>query len=169
MVSIFWPTRAPRLSNTSSLFWKGSALPVKVYGFNCDRTEGNLHFKKYSEHGFLEDLASCSYVVCGAGHTLISEALHYGKPVMSCPIANAFEQFLNALYIEKLGYGIGTRDLDSTLSKIATFETGLDQFRVNIKRGNFNGNTKVYALLDHFIREKKLPLDPFSSRAFSSR
>jgi uncharacterized protein (TIGR00661 family) len=137
--------------------------PVKVYGFNCDRTEGNLHFKKYSEHGFLEDLASCSYVVCGAGHTLISEALHYGKPVMSCPIANAFEQFLNALYIERLGYGIRTRDLDSTLSKIATFETGLDQFRVNIKRGNFNGNAEVYALLDHFIREKKLPLDPFSS------
>jgi len=141
-------------------FLKKLGRPVKAYGFDSDRTEGNLQLKKYSEQGFLEDLASSSYVICGAGHTLISEALHYGKPVISLPIANAFEQFLNALYIEKLGYGIRAHDLHSVLGKIETFETGLDRFRANIKREKFNGNPEVYALLDRFIQEKRLPADP---------
>ena len=44
-------------------------------------------------------------MVCGGSHTLTSEALFYGKPVISFPIKNAFEQFLNAFYLDRLGYG----------------------------------------------------------------
>lgn len=138
-------------------FLKMLGRPVRVYGFNSDHTDGNLQFRKYSEHGFLEDLASCSYVICGGGHTLISEALHYGKPVISFPIVNAFEQYLNALYIDRLGYGLLAADLDSALGKIPAFEAHLDGFRANIERENFNGNDEVYSLLDHFIRKKTLP------------
>jgi uncharacterized protein (TIGR00661 family) len=130
--------------------------PVKVYGFNSDHTEGKLHFKKHSEQGFLEDLASCSYVICGGGHTLISEALFYGKPVISFPIANLFEQYLNAFYIEKSGYGMNAKGLKTTLDRMPTFESQLDQFKANIKLGKFKGNAEIYSLLDHFIREKSL-------------
>ncbi|MEJ2673492.1 MAG: glycosyltransferase family protein, partial [Deltaproteobacteria bacterium] len=42
--------------------------PVMVYGFDEARTAGNLHFKKNSESGFLDDLAACRYVVCGGSH-----------------------------------------------------------------------------------------------------
>ena len=76
-----------------------------VYGFDEDRHRRQPHFKKNSEPGFLDDLASCRYVVCGGSHTLLSEALYYGKPVISFPIKGAFEQFLNAFYLERLGYG----------------------------------------------------------------
>ena len=44
-------------------------------------------------------------MVGSAGQTLISEALYYGKPLIVFPIKQAFEQFLNAFYVEKLGYG----------------------------------------------------------------
>ena len=83
------------------------AIPsqVMVYGFDTGGVDGNLHFRKNSETGFLDDLASCRYVVCGGSHTLISEALFYGKPVMAFPIQGAFEQYLNAFYLERLGYG----------------------------------------------------------------
>ena len=133
--------------------------PVKVYGFNSDHTEGKLHFRKHSEHGFLEDLASCSYVICGGGHTLISEALFYGKPVISFPVANFFEQYLNAFYIERSDYGIHAKGLETTLERIPAFESRLGRFEANIKLGKFKGNAEIYSLLDHFIREKKLPSD----------
>ncbi len=82
--------------------------PVMVYGFNQEGRQGNLHFKKNSETGFLHDLASCSYLICGGSHTLLSEALYLGKPVLSFPIKSAFEQYLNAFYLERLGFGTKT-------------------------------------------------------------
>ncbi len=40
-------------------FLQAIPSPVMVYGFDTDRRDGNLHFKKTSESGFLDDLASC--------------------------------------------------------------------------------------------------------------
>jgi uncharacterized protein (TIGR00661 family) len=135
-----------------------SAIPSKVmvYGFNEARTEGNLHFKKTSETGFLDDLSSCRYVVCGGSHTLISEALYYGKPVISFPIKNQIEQFLNAWYLEHLGYGRYFTGFHPRPEIIPAFEAHLDHYRANIQTGNFCGNQEIFALVDQFIREKKL-------------
>ncbi len=130
--------------------------PVMVYGFDEARTEGNLLFKKNSEAGFLDDLSSCRYVVCGGSHTLASEALFYGKPVISFPIKNAFEQFLNAFYIDRLGYGRYFTGFHPRPSIIPSFETHLDRCRANIQAGNFCGNQEIFALVEQFIREKKL-------------
>lgn len=130
--------------------------PVMVYGFDEARTEGNLIFKKNSEAGFLDDLSSCRYVVCGGSHTLTSEALFYGKPVISFPIKNAFEQFLNAFYIDRLGYGRYFTGFHPRPEIIPVFETQLDRCRENIHAGNFCGNQEIFALVEQFIREKKL-------------
>jgi uncharacterized protein (TIGR00661 family) len=130
--------------------------PVMVYGFNEERTEGNLHFKKNSEAGFLDDLCSCRYVVCGGSHTLISEALFYGKPVISFPIKTAFEQFLNALYVERLGYGRSFTGFHPRPDIIPAFEARLDHYRQNIQTGHFCGNQEIFRMVDQFIREKKL-------------
>ncbi len=135
------------------------AIPsqVVVYGFNESRTQGNLVFKKTSEAGFLDDLSSCRYVVCGGSHTLISEALYYGKPVISFPIKGAFEQFLNAFYLDRLGYGSYFTGLHPRPEIIPAFESRLDSCRQNIRRGYFYGNPEIFALVEHFIREKTLP------------
>jgi uncharacterized protein (TIGR00661 family) len=134
------------------------AIPseVKVYGFNQERVDGNLHFKKNSEDGFLDDLSSCRYVVCGGSHTLISEALYYGKPVISFPIKNAFEQFLNALYLERLGYGRYFTGLKPATAIIPAFEASLEDCRNRIRRENFCGNQEIHDLTKRFIEHKSL-------------
>jgi uncharacterized protein (TIGR00661 family) len=114
--------------------------PVMVYGFA----------------GFLDDLSTCRYVVCGGSHTLISEALFYGKPVISFPIKTAFEQFLNAFYVERLGYGRYFTGFRPQPAIIPAFEAGLDHYREHIQTGHFCGSQEIYDLVDHFIREKKL-------------
>ncbi|MDP3181878.1 MAG: glycosyltransferase family protein [Desulfobaccales bacterium] len=130
--------------------------PVLVYGFDRDHTAGNLRFKKNSEPGFLDDLASCRYVICGGGHSLISEALFYGKPVISFPVKNAFEQFLNAFYVGHLGYGRYFTGLRPPPEIIPAFEARLDDFRNNIRGGRFCGNPEIFALVQQFIQERKL-------------
>ena len=137
-------------------FLQAIPSPVAVYGFDQERTAGNLHFKKNSEAGFLDDLASCRYVVCGGSHTLISEALYYGKPVISFPIKNAFEQFLNSLYLERLGYGSYVTDLRPSPAIIPAFEARLDRFRRRIRGESFCGNQEIYRLIQQFIRQKGL-------------
>jgi uncharacterized protein (TIGR00661 family) len=137
-------------------FLKAIPSPVMVYGFNEDRVDGNLHFKKTSEEGFLDDLASCRYVVCGASHTLMSEALYYGKPVLCFPIKKAFEQYLNAFYLEHLGYGQFFTGFRPRPEIIPSFEAKLDSFRANISNNHFCGNPEVFAEVDCFIREKRL-------------
>lgn len=138
-------------------FLKRIRRPVMVYGFGTDREDGNLRFKKRSEEGFLEDLASCSYVICSGGHTLMSEALFLGKPVMSFPIGSLFEQFLNGFYLERLGYGSLMTDYAPQGRGVDSFERDLERFRGNIARGSFFGNDEIFSVLDRFFRDGKLP------------
>ncbi len=68
-------------------------------------TYPNLTFRSPSRHGFIDDLATCRAVVCTAGFTLLSEALHLGKPVLAVPNRGFFEQAVNALYLRDAGWG----------------------------------------------------------------
>jgi uncharacterized protein (TIGR00661 family) len=127
---------------------------VVIYGFHQQRQDGNLTFKENSEGGFLDDLASCRYVICAGSHTLTSEALYYGKPVLSIPFQGAFEQVLNVFYLERLRYGRGLTSFPPKPDFMADFEAHLEEYRQAISQGEFLGNTEVYAALGEFIREK---------------
>jgi len=128
--------------------------PVMVYGFHQNRREGNLIFKENSEAGFLDDLAACRYVICAGSHTLTSEALYYGKPVLALPFRGAFEQVLNALYLEKLNYGRGLYRLPPPREALAAFEARLPEYAEAISHGEFWGNDEVFARVGEFIRER---------------
>ncbi len=134
------------------------AIPseVMVYGFDSSGVDGNLVFKKNSESGFLDDLASCRYVICGGSHTLISEALFYGKPVIAFPIKGAFEQYLNAFYLERLGYGRYSPGFRPRTEFIPAFEAKLPDLKQRLGQQNFCGNPEIFALVERFIREKGL-------------
>ncbi len=87
-----------------------TGVECRVYGvrkdLESDERDGNLRFRPFSEATFVDDLRTARGVVAGGGFTLLSEAVQFGKPVLSTPIAGQFEQVLNARWIERLGYGL---------------------------------------------------------------
>jgi uncharacterized protein (TIGR00661 family) len=125
--------------------------PVYVYGAGAGADFRNLSFREFHERDFLKDLAGCAYVVCGGGHTLISEALHLGKPVLSIPVRGAFEQYLNSYYVERCGYGKQSSMANFSTDEVGNFEKNLDSYRNRIHQGCFCGNDAAFALLDDFI------------------
>jgi len=60
----------------------------------------------------IDDLRTCRGVVGGGGYTLMSEAVYLHKPMLSVPIGGQFEQVMNALYLEKLNYGMYAKSLE---------------------------------------------------------
>jgi uncharacterized protein (TIGR00661 family) len=92
-----------------------TGLPCRIYGLRRDIKEdvvqGNLTFRPFSEAGFIDDLRTCRGVVAGGGFTLMSEAVHLHKPMLSVPVQGQFEQVLNALYLTQLGYGLYAKEL----------------------------------------------------------
>ncbi|WP_243362383.1 glycosyltransferase family protein [Fundidesulfovibrio terrae] len=131
--------------------------PVIVYGYGKDATDGNLSFKKFSEDGLLSDMASCNFVICGGGHTLMSEALCYGKPIISLPVKGAFEQWLNAHYLQKLGYGLHLDMHHLDEAAVAGFESQVEACRERVRAVDFKGNEFAFSLVERFIRQGNLP------------
>lgn len=130
------------------------------YVFGYDRTggrEGNVVFLPRSEEGFLRLLEGCSYVIQGGGHTLMSEALHLGKPILTLPLKAMVEQRFNALYVERLGYGMQADMLTLEPELLRRFEASLPVYKAAISKGVFCGNETVFGLVDAFLRNKKLP------------
>jgi uncharacterized protein (TIGR00661 family) len=118
--------------------------PVIVYGYRNECVvEGNLTFKPFDRRAILEDLAGSAYAVVNAGHNLICEALYFGKPLLCFPIANTFEQFINAWYVRQLGYGDFSAGFHPTLALFANFESRLAEYRRNIQAGFVDGTDVV--------------------------
>lgn len=65
----------------------------------------NVRLRAPSRRTFLADLAAARAVVSTAGFTLLSEALHLGKPVLALPNRGFFEQVVNALALVDAGRG----------------------------------------------------------------
>lgn len=94
-----------------------------------------------AEEGFLRLLEGCSYVIQGGGHTLMSEALHLGKPILTLPLKAMVEQRFNALYVERLNYGMRADMLSLEPELLRRFEARLPEFQGRpIAAGNFCGN-----------------------------
>jgi uncharacterized protein (TIGR00661 family) len=121
------------------------------YGFNRDGEEGRLIFRKPSLDRFLDDLISCRAVIANAGFSLISEALHLGKPYFAWPVRRQFEQVFNAYYVAKTGYGAYWDDLNK--ERIESFLFNLDLYRANLKTYPRPGNSALFAKLDQLIAD----------------
>lgn len=129
---------------------KASGLPCRVYGMRreltAEQVEGNLTFKPFSEKGFIDDLRTARAVVAGGGYTLMSEAVYLHKPMLSLPVEGQFEQVLNALYLEKLGYGMYAKALDGEV--LREFLSRVPRCAEALKGYSQQGNTKLIAALD---------------------
>lgn len=123
-----------------------------IYGFHKKLKDDNLQFKTFNEDDFFHDLASCRAIITNGGFSLISEALYLGKPILSIPVKKQFEQVLNAIYLERMGFGefhenIGPGDVDNFLSQ-------LDKYRDNIKtKFRHDGNRGILEELERIIEK----------------
>jgi uncharacterized protein (TIGR00661 family) len=122
-----------------------------IYGFGKRPSRKNLEFRPPSRERFVEELANCRYAITNGGHTAISEALYFGKPVFAFPIRLAFEQFFNACMLAKFGYGQYSLDPVPTRKDLEQFETRIEQYRLRIGAGKFCGNARVVARLREII------------------
>ena len=100
-----------------------------VYGFDRTGEEGNLCFSQRASETFLEDLASCSYVISHGGHNVISEALYYGKPLLCFPTRLQYEQVLNAHLLAEAGYGAHHEPNAGARAALDAFEADLPRFQ----------------------------------------
>ncbi|MFN2353082.1 MAG: glycosyltransferase family protein [Desulfopila sp.] len=69
------------------------------------RLEGRITILPFSRDGFIKDLAACRGVICNAGFSFISEALHLGKKILTKAVVGQLEQQSNALALEHLQLG----------------------------------------------------------------
>lgn len=122
-----------------------------VYGFDKNKKDGNLVFKKFSESGFIKDLASCKAIITNGGFTLISEAVYLKKPILSVPVRQQTEQIVNAHYVDKLGYGEYHEHLSSDIVK--NFIKNVSKCKKNIRKHKQQGNKKLFEKLDKIIQE----------------
>ncbi|MGH1462798.1 MAG: MJ1255/VC2487 family glycosyltransferase [Neptuniibacter sp.] len=72
---------------------------------------GNMHVRPFSRDGFHMDLASCEGVICNSGFGLLSEAVQYGKKILTLPQKGQVEQESNAEILQYLGLGIAVHSL----------------------------------------------------------
>ncbi|MDR2573322.1 MAG: teichoic acid biosynthesis protein [Desulfovibrio sp.] len=146
--------------NLVEFLQKATERPAYVFGFHRSHgREGNVIFMEKSEEGFLRLLEGCAYVIQGGSHTLMSEALYLGKPVLSLPLGSMVEQRFNALYLERLNYGMQADIGRLTPETLRIFESRLPAYRAAIASGLFCGNERVFGLIEAFIKEGALPLE----------
>lgn len=126
-----------------------------VYGFDLEKKDKNLEFKKFNEDVFFKDLESCKAVITNGGFTLIGEALHLRKPILSIPMKFHFEQTLNAVYLQRLGYGKFCEKISKKC--IEDFLSNLDEYRMRLKYYKPQDNHKILEEVDRLI--KKYPKD----------
>jgi uncharacterized protein (TIGR00661 family) len=121
-----------------------------VYGFDREGVDGNLTFRRFNEDRFFRDFESAAAVITNGGFTLISEALYLRKPVYSVPVKGQFEQILNAVYLEKLGYGEFHEETER--ESLERFLGRLDIYRRNLEDYD-GGNNEIIEALKRTIDE----------------
>ena len=130
-----------------------SGRECRIYGMRRgiteEQVEGNLRYQPFSERGFIADLASARAVIAAGGFTLMSECVYLHKPVLSSPVGGQFEQLLNALYLEREGYGryaptVDRAVLEAFLDAVPDCEQRLAAYRQD-------GNKLLFAALDHHL------------------
>lgn len=129
-------------------------LPCRVYGMDRslteDRVDGNLTFRPFSEQGFIDDLASAKAVIAGGGFTVMSECVYLHKPMLAVPIRRQFEQTLNALSLERLGYGRHAESLDDPRSVFSFLDAVPDCERA-LQKYQQDGNVDLLGALDEHL------------------
>src|SRR6185312_11806566 len=132
-----------------------TGLECRIYGMRRDlkaeEVEGNLHYRPFSEAGFIDDLASCRAVIAGGGFTLMGEAVYLRKPMLAVPLGRQFEQVLNARYLAHEGYGQIAETLEDPAT-VHAFLAAVPQCEQALAGYAQDGNREIEAAIDGWLR-----------------
>ena len=120
-----------------------------AYGFGRDGEDGNIVYKKPSLNGFFSDLVAARAIIANSGFSLVTEALHLGKPYLAVPVSHQFEQIFNAYWLQKTGYGAYWEELNKEC--IDSFLYNLPQYREALRGYSRQGNGALLGKLDALI------------------
>jgi uncharacterized protein (TIGR00661 family) len=120
-----------------------------AYGFGREGEEKNIVYKKPSADGFFADLISARAIVANSGFSLVTEALHLGKPYLAVPVSHQFEQIFNAYWLEKSGYGAYWEELNK--ERVESFLYNLPHYREALTQYPREGNGALFEKLDALI------------------
>jgi uncharacterized protein (TIGR00661 family) len=120
-----------------------------AYGFAREGEDGNILYKKPSLDGFFADLVSARAIVANSGFSLVTEALHLGKPYLAVPVSHQFEQIFNAYWLEKSGYGAYWEELNK--ERVEAFLYNLPHYREALAQYPRQGNGALLGKLDALI------------------
>jgi uncharacterized protein (TIGR00661 family) len=123
--------------------------PIIAYGSRSTGRHGNVEMRAFSEKALVDDLASCFAVIAGAGFTLMTEAITLGKPMLAVPFDGSFEQILNALYLEREGYGWYASELSPVA--LQAFVPNIPRFEVSLRRFRHDGNRGILNRIDKLL------------------
>lgn len=129
---------------------KKTGYKFVVYGFNMEKKDKNIIFRRFNEKIFLKELAGCKALITNGGFTLISEALYLKKPVLSIPVRRHFEQILNAVYVEKMGYGVFSKKADA--QEITYLMDNLGAYKKNLQNYSTDGPKHTLDMIDDAIK-----------------
>lgn len=124
-----------------------------AYGFHREGREGNILFKTPSFESFFDDLVGARAILANAGFSLISEALHLGKPYLAMPVQKQFEQIFNAYWLERTGYGAFWEELNK--ERVESFLFNLPHFRERLEQYPRQTNQRLFSRLDELIAEPR--------------
>ncbi len=131
----------------------GLLSPVRcrfvAYGFDREGADGNILYKKPSLDGFFADLTSARAIIANSGFSLVTEALHLGKPYLAMPVSHQFEQIFNAYWLQKSGYGAYWEELNKEC--VESFLYNLPHYRDSLAHYPRQGNTALLEKLDTLI------------------
>ncbi len=122
-----------------------------VYGFNKDKVDENITYKRFNENEFYEDFANAKAVVCNGGFTFISEAITLKKPIYSVPASGNFEQTLNGFYVKKLGYGEYHENM--SVKKLQLFLKRLNKYQNKLNKVKRYNNDAIIRELEYRIEK----------------
>lgn len=120
-----------------------------AYGFGREGEEKNILYKKPSVESFFADLISARAIVANSGFSLVTEALHLGKPYLAVPVSHQFEQIFNAYWLEKSGYGAYWEELNK--ERVESFLYNLPHYRDALTQYPRQGNRALLEKLDSLI------------------
>jgi uncharacterized protein (TIGR00661 family) len=122
-----------------------------VYGYGRTDTVGCCAFKPRSTEGFLADVACSKGVVASAGFSLLSECMHFRKKILVMPLEGQYEQMINADYVEALGLGVKSWQLDEHSLVRLIMET--EKPVSNDRRILWPNNERFFVMLEELFQK----------------